>query len=240
MLSSALIFDFNKKNFYSLTPLIATIDADPKLRELQVILQKDLDADFIKKQLSKFNQLIVGFSFRTAQLSDTYHKMQKIYSSLDSSELRKITFIAGGSHPTGSPKTTLKAGFDISFIGEAEYSLPYFLDNFIQDNDVKITPGIAYLEDDSLFRTEKPLPVELNDYPFISKQRGLYPPLELSRGCAFGCTFCQVPALFKLRVRHRSIENILDIVKWMAPRKLNDIRFITPNSLGYLFHCLYV
>ena len=41
-LSTAMIFDLNKKNFYSLTPLIATLDADSELNKLDILLQKDL------------------------------------------------------------------------------------------------------------------------------------------------------------------------------------------------------
>jgi len=103
------------------------------------------------------------------------------------------------------------------------------------DGDKFKTPGIAYFEEvDELRVTEKPKPIILDDYPFLSKSRGLYPPLEISRGCSFGCTFCQVPTLFEHKTRHRSIKIMLDTISWMAKKKLYDIRFITPNSLGYM------
>ncbi|NPD89446.1 MAG: TIGR04013 family B12-binding domain/radical SAM domain-containing protein [Asgard group archaeon] len=234
--SKALIFDFSKKNFYSLTPLISTIDNDENLSDLDVILAEELDVNVIKKELKKHDEIIIGTSFRTAQLPEIYERMKIIYSNLKTTDLEKITFIAGGSHPSGDPLSTLKIGFDAAFIGEAESSLSSFLDAFLQQGAIFSTPGIAYLDDktDELKINPRPPAIVLDEYPFISAKRGLYPPLEISRGCAFGCTFCQVPNLFHRQVRHRSPDVIIDAIKWMLPRRLNDIRFITPNSFGYM------
>lgn len=233
--SVAIVFDIRKKNFYSLTSLIATIDEDVNLRTLDQIITEDLSSNNIKSLLKKYVRLIVAYSFRTSQLEEIYTKMKMFYSSLSTDEIHRVTFIAGGSHPTGDPLTTLKFGFDFSFIGEAEYSLPLFLKSLLEKEDIYKTPGIAFLKNEtSLTSTSRPPPINLDDYPFLSKKRKLYPPLEITRGCAFGCTFCQVPMLFKHRIRHRSPEIIIDMVKWMITEKLNDIRFITPNSFGYM------
>jgi B12-binding domain/radical SAM domain protein len=234
--SKALIFDFNKKNFYSLTPLISTIDNHDSLSNLDLILAEELDIDFIKNVQKKYDEIIIGISFRTAQLPEIYDRMKTIYSGLKTSDLDNISFIAGGSHPSGDPLSTLKIGFDYAFIGEAESSLISFLDSFLQEEDLLSTPGIAYLgeEDDELIMNPRPPAIVLDDFPFVSAKRGLYPPLEISRGCAFGCTFCQVPNLFHRKVRHRSPDVVLNVIKLMLPRRLNDIRFITPNSFGYM------
>lgn len=233
--SVAIVFDIRKKNFYSLTSLIATIDEDANLKNLDQIITEDLSCNDIKSLLKKYARLIVAYSFRTSQLEEIYTKMKMFYSSLSTDEINRVIFIAGGSHPTGDPLTTLKFGFDFSFIGEAEYSLPFFLKSLLEKEDIYKTPGIAFLENDNaLSLTSRPSPINLDDYPFLSKKRKLYPPLEITRGCAFGCTFCQVPMLFKHRIRHRSPEIIIDMVKWMVTELLNDIRFITPNSFGYM------
>ncbi len=233
--SVAIVFDIRKKNFYSLTSLIATIDGDTNLKALDQIITGDLSSNDIKSLLKKYTKLIIAYSFRTSQLEEIYTKMKTFYSSLSTDEIHRVTFIAGGSHPTGDPLTTLKFGFDFSFIGEAEYSLPFFLKSFLEKEDIYETPGITFLENEiSLSSTSRPLPINLDDYPFLSKKRKLYPPLEITRGCGFACAFCQVPMLFKHRIRHRSPEIIIELVKWMVTEKLNDIRFITPNSFGYM------
>ena len=234
--TTAIAFDFQKKNFYSITPLIATLDEDKSLVDLDVLLLEHIDPKEIKILLEKYNRLVVAFSFRTAQLEKIYQKMKLLHSSLKQEDLDRVTFIAGGSHPSGDPNTTLKIGFDFVFIGEAEFSLPFFLKQYMERNDVYSTPGIAFLDESNLgfTSTSKPPEIDLDDYPFISRKRGLYSPLEISRGCAFGCTFCQVPTLFQHRVRHRSPEIIIDTAKWMVQHNLTDIRFITPNSFGYM------
>ena len=233
--SVAIVFDIRKKNFYSLASLIATIDEDTNLGKIDQVITEDLSSNSIKSLLKKYDRLIIAYSFRTSQLDEIYTKMRVFYSSLSIDEINRVTFIAGGSHPTGDPLTTLKFGFDFSFIGEAEYSLPFFLKRFLEKEDIYKTPGISFLENETtLSSTSRPPPINLDDYPFLSKKRKLYPPLEITRGCAFGCTFCQVPMLFKHRIRHRSPEVIIEMVKWMITEKLNDIRFITPNSFGYM------
>ncbi|MCG3216914.1 MAG: TIGR04013 family B12-binding domain/radical SAM domain-containing protein, partial [Candidatus Heimdallarchaeota archaeon] len=40
--------------------------------------------------------------------------------------------------------------------------------------------------------------------------------------------------MFAHKTRHRSPDILIEIVKWMVTQKLNDIRFITPNSFGYM------
>ncbi|MHA1684879.1 MAG: TIGR04013 family B12-binding domain/radical SAM domain-containing protein [Candidatus Heimdallarchaeaceae archaeon] len=230
----AIIFELKNKNFYSLTPLIATIDNMPQLEELEVLIVDEITPEILRAKIEKYDKIVVGFSFRTAQLPNQYEKMSLLYSALKPETLSNIIFIAGGSHASGDPLSTLRMGFDYAFIGEAEQSLTTFLKQFLENEDLHSTPGIAYLDDSKLVMTKRPPLINLDNYPFISKRRGLYPPLEITRGCSFGCTFCQVPYLFRHRVRHRSIETILNVVKWMASRNLYDIRFITPNSFGYM------
>ena len=233
---TAIVFEMQKKNFYSIIPLVATIDEDKDLDDLDVLLLEDITAEEAKLLLKRYTKIIIALSFRTAQLENIYQKMKLLHSSLKNEDLGRITFIAGGSHPSGDPYTTLKIGFDFVFIGEAEFSLPFFLKQYMSEGDIYSSPGIAFFNENYIdfTSTSKPPEINLDDYPFISKERGLYSPLEISRGCSFGCTFCQVPTLFQQRVRHRSPEIIIDTAKWMVQQNLTDIRFITPNSFGYM------
>ncbi len=73
--------------------------------------------------------------------------------------------------------------------------------------------------------TEKRYPVNLDSYPPFGK---ILAPLEISRGCPWGCTYCQTPRLFGSGMRHRSISIITKYA-----RRHKDIRFTSPNSLAY-------
>jgi B12-binding domain/radical SAM domain protein len=52
--------------------------------------------------------------------------------------------------------------------------------------------------------------------------------IEISRGCPFGCTFCQTPRIFGAAMRHRSIDTIASFA-----RRYRDIRLVSPNALAY-------
>jgi radical SAM superfamily enzyme YgiQ (UPF0313 family) len=234
-MKSAIVFNLEKKNFYSFTPLIATIDQNEELKDIDVILQNSTSVSMIKQLLKRYERIILAVSFRTAQFPQIYHKMHQIYTLLSEDELKRVIFIAGGSHPTGSPLSTLKIGFDFVFLGEGEFSLSFFLKQFLQNADLFSTPGIAYLKDkDTYCQNKNPPLIKLDDYPFFSIKRGLYPPLEITRGCSFGCAFCQVPSIYQNKIRHRSQNKLMEIIKWLANNNMGDIRFITPNSLGYM------
>ncbi|MHA1408163.1 MAG: hypothetical protein ACTSSG_12385 [Candidatus Heimdallarchaeaceae archaeon] len=118
----AIVFELEKRNFYSLTPLISTIDDSPKLKQIDQLLMQDISPQDIKLLLEKYEQLIIGFSFRTAQIEKIYVKMSEFYKKLTKNDLERIIFIAGGSHASGSPETTLRLGFNYAFIGEAPKS----------------------------------------------------------------------------------------------------------------------
>ena len=102
-------------------------------------------------------------------------------------------------------------------------------------------PGIAYLSPDgNLISTSSRPRINLNEFCPYSDQESfpLHPPIEIMRGCAFRCRFCQVPYMYG-NPKYRSIDNIIDIIdhyyRYFSPLKKDvDIRFIAPNSLGYM------
>ncbi len=101
--------------------------------------------------------------------------------------------------------------------------------------------GIAYKDTQgNVIRNPSRVRIDLNDFCPYSDDPvfPLHPPIELMRGCAFRCRFCQVPYMYG-NPRFRSIDTIIKIVehyiKHFRPLKEHiDIRFIAPNSLGYM------
>jgi len=79
-------------------------------------------------------------------------------------------------------------------------------------------------------------PVVLGEYPPSPVWLGIFGPLEITRGCPFGCYFCQTSYLFGKKPRHRPLEVILEYVRMMSKNNLTDIRFISPNALSYGSH----
>ena len=127
--------------------------------------------------------------------------------------------IAGGPHPSACWKEV--AGYaDYVVIGEAEYSLPALI-KMIETGSSVLPAGVAT-------REQVRMPdacVFLPSYPPFSSVKGY---IEITRGCPFGCGYCQTPRLFGRKMRHRRIDDIE-----RASRVYRDVRFVTPNALAY-------
>jgi len=181
----------------------------------------------------RFNKVIIAFSFFTTQLWDiaeTINTIQKIFSS----KRNNLILIAGGPHPTGDIKGSLNLGFDFVFVGEAEKSFPQFLKVLQNSRNFFQIKGLAYLnENNELIYTGRPEKIDLNSYPPFSLKLNRINPIEITRGCPFGCYYCQTPRIFGKKVRHRSVEIVLKYVEFLLKRGIRDFRFITPNAFSY-------
>lgn len=141
--------------------------------------------------------------------------------------------IAGGPHPSGDPKSTLDMGFDIVVKGEGEESILGIIDWALNKKDLDQVPSILFYQKGKLRKTKKNNWVDLNEYsPFCSTFKR-FGPIEITRGCPFGCFFCETSYIFGKNPRHRSIDNILHLVETLFKRGMKDIRFITPNAFSY-------
>ncbi|UUX91843.1 TIGR04013 family B12-binding domain/radical SAM domain-containing protein [Methanoplanus endosymbiosus] len=153
----------------------------------------------------------------------TLYSLNSVNADHFSGEIRDadcITII-GGPHPSADYKKFTGIA-DYVVVGEAEYSLPALLKYLDPDSPAKTLPaGVA--AGDSY--REKDYCVIPDAYPPFTKIKGY---VEISRGCPYGCAYCQTPRLFGQSIRHRSIGCIVK-----AASGYRDVRFISPNSLAY-------
>ena len=213
MKESKIWFRYNSKNSYSIAALMPLVEAG--------IAREPKDG-------------IMLYSFASAQAEEVYREVAS--AAVDA------VFIAGGPHPSALPEEVLEH-FDFVVIGEGEETLPELLQVLREGSDPATVRGIAYRQKDNhnhghnhdhkhdhncqgqVMITEKRPHVDLDAYPPFSK---ILAPLEISRGCPWGCTYCQTPRLFGTCMRHRSIPTIARYA-----RRHKDIRFTSPNSLAY-------
>ena len=95
-------------------------------------------------------------------------------------------------------------------------------------------PGLARVGPDAeVVRYEPAGRHPLGRYPAFGRRRGRYNPIEITRGCVYGCTFCQTPFMFKARFRHRPADHVADHVAQMVASGRRDVRFLTPTALSY-------
>ncbi len=176
-----------------------------------------------KQKIYKFS--FVLFSLMTTQFIEWKRNLEKIKNY-------KILKLAGGPHVFGLPFSLLDF-FDFLFYREGENSLPVFLKNFMENKNFKDTKGIIYKEDNKIFINKSKDFIDLNEFPVFSKKLGKYGPIEITRGCLFGCKYCEVSYFMGKNLRHRKIEMILEWVEELFKSKMRDIRFITPNAFSY-------
>ena len=229
-----VVFD-TKLNRYSFNALLGAIETEEALRDFPVYFIKDRSSliSGIAELLENCKKIVLAFSFFTPQLWDIAEIVREIKTYFYNKK-EKLILVAGGPHPTGDRKGTLRMGFDFVFVGEAERTFPLFLKEVLQENDLRKVKGIAFLDENGeLIFTGKPSFVDLNLYPPFSFKFNRIGPMEITRGCPFGCFYCQTPRIFGGKVRHRSIEQILKYTELLLKRGIRDFRFITPNAFSY-------
>ncbi len=198
MAEKAVWFRWNNKNSYSIAALLPLIDAD---------------------LAHKPEPGIMLYSFATSQAEEIYREV----SQARAAKVEAI-FIAGGPHPSAMPEEVLEH-FDFVVIGEGEETLPDLIEAIVEGRDQGHVSGIAYKSGGVVRFTGKRPPVDLDSYPPFAR---ILAPIEISRGCPWGCAYCQTPRLFGTCMRHRSIPVIAEFA-----RRHKDIRFTSPNSLAY-------
>ncbi len=173
----------------------------------------------IQELRDRYSRIIVCISVGTTESGRIGKMVERIRSSIGNDAI----LVAGGPHATGSPRSTMRMGFDVVIRGEGEVVFPDVVDNILGRgrplSGWPIVLGVP-LED-------------LDTYPPVSFKHKLYPPIEITRGCLFRCRYCSLPGCFG-RIRHRSVESVLGAARRLVElRDRWDFRFISPNSLGY-------
>ncbi len=191
-------FRWYSKNSYSIAALLPLIDAELTRRPRPGIML---------------------YSFATPQAKEVYKEVEAAKTKVDA------VFVAGGPHPSALPEEVLEH-FDFVVVGEGEETLPELIGAIAEGRDPGKVKGIAFKTDGKVRYTEKRPYVDLDLYPPF--ERPILAPVEISRGCPWGCTYCQTPQLFGCRMRHRSITAIVEHAQLHR-----DIRFTSPNSLAF-------
>ncbi len=232
--SVALVFGYGRRVKYSVNVLVGAIEqelgdsVDIFVTPLKAI--PNLLVSLVKEYGKK--RVIYGQTLITTELPETINDIIKAVTTA-----RRIGAIpvAGGPHATGDPYgTLLSLGFEYVFMGDSEESFTQFLREIVEGGDPKsVRPGLAYIDEEEFIITGKGRVCDLDRFPAFALKHRLFNPIEVTRGCPHACKYCQVSYAFGARYRHRSIDNIIHHAELMVSNGIRDLRFITPNALGY-------
>jgi B12-binding domain/radical SAM domain protein len=227
----ALVLYYNKLTRFSFNALVGALETEEYFDNLPIYFishENELISE-LSHIIKKHENVIVGISFCTPQLWNTYRLMGDLKEKYG-----KPLFIAGGPHPTGDPLGTLKMGFDVVIRGEGEETLIELLKNIDSKETYSNVKGIDFLDNEGEYHyTGRRPPIDLDKYPPFAVKHNRFGYIEITRGCPYFCYFCQTPYVFGGQVRHRSIETICKYVQIMKNRNLTFLRFITPSAFSY-------
>ncbi len=233
----AFVVYYNKKNRHSFNALVGALQTNSIFNDIDVHSMRTEEEFLTSLQniIKNYDNIIIGFSLFTSQLWEIHSLIAKMKNKYRNIYAKNIIFIAGGPHPTGDPKNTLKSGFfDVVFVGEGEETLIEFMQKVRNNKDYKDIKGIAYIDDNDKYNyTGKRTPINLNKYPPFPIKNYNFGPIEITRGCPYVCYFCQTSYIMGTSPRYRNIESICKYVRILKEQNLTDIRFITPNAFSY-------
>ena len=227
----SLIFYYHWLNRFSFNALAGAIDSNPGLCDLGIDLAQNPQAlhKSIAANLDRRHPLVVALSMLTSQFEEMRTLMRQLRTEFGS----RIKIIAGGPHPTACPREVLASGADIVVRGEAEASFPELLKRIAAGLDLEDVPGVSFFQGSGAVSVPKAGHIELDDCYSFSPKRGMFGPIEITRGCVFACHFCQTSHIFGLHLRHRSVEKIVDHAAALRSGNRKVVRLLSPNAFSY-------
>lgn len=229
--TSALVLKYNKWNKYSFAALIGALELDERLLSLPIISVDEGDHVTLTKLSTRYDHLFICYSFMSPHLPIITADIQQLKTRMPTSQM---TLIAGGPHSSASPHQMINLGFDVAVVGEGEQVFPELVHRLLHGSSLSNLPSIAYMSSTGTPIVTPPAkPVDLNTFPPFAVQHRFFSPIEVSRGCPWGCKYCQTPALFGRIMRHRSPECILTYTKLAVKHGFRNVWFTSPNALAY-------
>jgi radical SAM superfamily enzyme YgiQ (UPF0313 family) len=145
---------------------------------------------------------------------------RRAYALADILRKRAIKVVLGGVHPTLMPDEAREHA-DAIVCGEAEEIWPRLVRDAAENN----------------LQSRYECPQETPP-PFVAPRRDIYKgksyfplvPVQFGRGCCFSCDFCSVHALYGSRIRHRSVD---DMVEELRALQGQTLFFVDDNIYAY-------
>ncbi len=192
------------------------------VRDLYVQSYRDLDAGRLLDYLED-SAGIVGFSCMSDSLPFVIAGIEKFKERYPDK-----TVILGGAGPTGVAREIMRSFpfLDIVASGEGESTMCELMDCLASGGrrDLRFVKGIYFRDQGEVLETPPrerisnldslPFPlyekVPMEDYQLVN--------VVFSRGCPYGCTFCDVAPMWKRRNYRRSVESVIEEMRFLRER----------------------
>lgn len=155
---------------------------------------------------------VVLYSFMTHHLPIVAEDIRRLKPS-------GALLIGGGPHISGDPETARAIGLDVVFMGAGEENFVKFARTLLEDGRDNIPGEYRFTGNENI-----------DDTIPVSHHLPTFAPLELTRGCPWDCSYCQVG---RSLVQHRSLTSVKRYLSAARNRGVTRIRFIAPSALEY-------
>lgn len=197
----------------------------------------DIDITNTVENVVKQRPDLVGVTCLTSNFSRCLVLVKEIKDRLDTE------IIFGGPHPTLFPRQVIDNDYiDYAIIGEGEITTSELVEKLESGGKLDKVKGIAYRNDGYLIVNEyRPQIEDLDSLPFPARhlmplKRYRPAPNEYkrlpmmtmvtSRGCPYSCTFCCARRMWGQRYRQRSVDNVIEEIKFLVNKyRVRDISF---------------
>jgi radical SAM superfamily enzyme YgiQ (UPF0313 family) len=128
----------------------------------------------------------------------------------------------------GGPITSLDAEtclgkVDVLFKGEVEYTWKQFLTDY-QHGSYQA----EYIQTEKIDMHDSPVPrmdlLHLEQYSHAA--------IQTTRGCPFGCEFCDIIVLFGRKVRYKSVSQVIAELREVVKQSIDSVFFTDDNFIG--------
>jgi len=222
-----------KMPFLSLASLAApliTAGHEVKILDLSVSEKPEKD---LEDALRAFSPDFVGITCTTPLFSEMVY-ISKFVKNFN----KEIIVITGGPHPSTMPEDTLKvSACDIAVVGEGDYTLP----EIVSGKDWKDIKGMAFRHKEGVIVNERKPPIanldellmpawhlyDLKKYktPRLTCKKNPVGPMESSRGCVFGCIYCN-KSVFGRTFRPKSVKRVVDEIEHVLNSGFKEIHIM--------------
>lgn len=203
------------------------------------------DIDNMVNYILKFNPKIVDF----------YTMTNSYYISLVLAKKLKIMrpnikILFGGPQASLTAIDSMKAFscIDAIGVGEGELTIKKIVDALLENKSFDNIKGVVYRNNNEVCYNGKENLIEdldsiqMLDYSLVNVEDLDYMPLDVGRGCPFGCTYCSTKTFWKRHFRLKSPERIIKEIKFVIDnygiRNFNFVHdLFTVNKLKIIEFC---
>jgi anaerobic magnesium-protoporphyrin IX monomethyl ester cyclase len=201
-------------------------------------------------QVAAFAPDLVGVSFLTPDFELARDTVAACRERLPDD----VLYTAGGVHVSALPDASLRAlGVDFLVVGEGELTLLEVCDRLERGGrDVGGIAGVVHWVDGCVCHEAPRPPVhDLDSLPFPARHRyafakTLTPPgmirgyflqrcatVMATRGCSHSCIYCASAGLAERKMRHRSVDSVIDEIEGLKRKYAIDGVFFPDDTLTF-------